>query len=189
MKKNLALLLSVFALCSLTACESESHSSSETNIEFSTTSETEEVAEAEVTEPETSEVEPQEVADSDIDTDTDTEGKYDSDIYDIQYYVNEDGNIVIYVPETDDDYWRQITIDETEITMDLVADEIDEEGIYYVELKPTIEDGIAQAILGHFTLESDEEAVEFAVLDISVEDGKVTAVVNSGFTANLEDIL
>lgn len=188
MKKNLVLLLSVFTLCSLTACESESYSTSETNIEFSTTSETEEVAETEVAEPETSEVQPQELSDTDMDTDTDADSKYDSDIYDLEFYANEDGNIVIYVPETDNDYWRQISLDESEDTMEFVADEIDEDGIYYVELKPTIEDGIAHAILGHFTLESSEEAVDFAVLDISVEGGKVTDVVNSGFTANLEDI-
>ena len=158
MKKNLVLLLSVFTLFGLTACESESYHTSETNVEFTTTTEG-------------------------------SESKYDTEAYNMSYHIDEEGTLILYVPETDTDYWRFLTFDEAENTMEFVADEVDEDGIYYMELQPTITDGTAQAIVGHFTPDDDENAIDYAIVDVSVEGGKAIDIVDSGFTDSLEGIL
>lgn len=174
MKKNLVVLLSVVALMGLTACESESYHTSETNIEVTTTTDSEPEA-AETTAPE--------------DTAAGEENKYDSDTYNLRYFVNDEGNFVVYVPEQESDYWRQITINDADNTMDFVADEVDEESVYYVELKPTIDDGTAQTIMGHFTLENEDEAVDFAIFDLEITGGKVTDILDSGFTDDLDKVI
>ena len=94
----------------------------------------------------------------------------------------------MYVPETDKDWWREISIDDSEETMDYYTDEIDEDGIYYVEIAPTIQDGDGQAVLGHFTSDSAKEAVDFAVVDVKIEDGKVVGVTDSGFISDLSEL-
>ena len=109
MKKNLVVLLSVVALMGLTACESESYHTSETNIEVTTTSDSEHEA-SETSAPE--------------DTAAGEENKYDSETYNLRYFVNDEGNFVVYVPEQESDYWRQVTLNEAENTMEFVADEV-----------------------------------------------------------------
>ena len=184
MRKNLALVLSALALASLTACES--HSTSTTNVQITTDVDgetTEYSYNSEVTDGNAT-VESTVVTQSES-----AENKYDSDIYDMKYLINDEGNLVLYVIETDNDYGRIITPNGIYTTMEFVADEIDENNNYYVELKPTITDGPGQAIMGHFTLESGEEAVDFGIIDVSIEGGKVTEVTNAGFTDDLDNAL
>ncbi len=66
---------------------------------------------------------------------------------------------------------------------------VNDDGIYYVEIAPTVKEGDAQAIIGHYTLDSSEEAVDFAVIDVTVENGQVTGVTDSGFTDDLSDFV
>ena len=72
--------------------------------------------------------------------------------------------------------------------MDFMADEIDENGIYYVEIAPTIQNGDGQTVVGHFTSDSDKEAVDFAVVDVKIENGKVVDVTDSGFISDLSEL-
>ena len=67
-------------------------------------------------------------------------------------------------------------------------DDIGEDGLYYVEIVPAVQDGNGQAVIGHFTQDSSEEAVDFAIIDVAIEDGKVTDITDSGFTADLSVI-
>ena len=86
----------------------------------------------------------------------------------------------MYAPETDKNWWRKISINGADETMEYVDDEIDEDGFYYVEIAPTIQDGKGQAIIGHFTSDNSQEAVDFAVADVTIEDGQVVEVTNAG---------
>ncbi|MCR5235247.1 MAG: hypothetical protein K6E53_15290 [Lachnospiraceae bacterium] len=187
MKKRINILLAVMTLACLTACQAESYSTSETNVHISTTKD------GETTEKDLSAEVSLGVSSGETDTatadDVETEGgKYDSEAYDLNYFVNTDGNLILYVPETDKNWWRMIAIDGAAETMDFVADEVAEDGFYYVEIAPTIQNGEGQAIVGHYTSDSSEEAIDFAVVDVSIEDGQVVAVTNSGFIADLSDL-
>ena len=81
-----------------------------------------------------------------------------------------------------------ITLDESAKTMEFSDDDIGEDGLYYVEIVPAVQDGNGQAVIGHFTQDSSEEAVDFAIIDVAIEDGKVTDITDSGFTADLSVI-
>ncbi|MBR5406678.1 MAG: hypothetical protein IK111_03435 [Lachnospiraceae bacterium] len=72
--------------------------------------------------------------------------------------------------------------------LDYYADELDEDGIYYVEIAPTIEDGDGRTVIGHFTADSTDKAVDFAVCDVTIEGGKVVAVTNAGFISDLSEL-
>ncbi len=182
MKKTISIILAITVLACLTACKTESYSTVKTDVSVSTTKDgetTENNLSSEVTvgaaAGETDEIE--------------TEGsKYDSDVYDWNYFVNDSDNLVLYGPETDSDWWRNLSFGEETDTMVYVADELDDKGIYYVEVTPVIQNGEGRAILGHFTSENSEKAVDFAVIDVEVEDGKVVSITNSGFIADLNDL-
>ncbi len=187
MNKKITILLAITALACLTACKAESYATSETNVHLSTTKD------GETTENDLSSEVSLGLSSGEADENTADEvesedAKYDSAAYDMNYYVNDDGNLILYVPEADNDWWRMITLNEVPNTMDFVADEIDEDGIYYVEIAPTIQEGDAQAVIGHYTLASSEEAVDFAVIDVTVENGQVTGVTDSGFIADLSEL-
>ena len=113
---------------------------------------------------------------------------WDGDIYDVNYFINDSGNLVVYAPETDYEYWRQISINGHEKTTDFVADEIDESGVYYVEVASLVQDGDAQVVLGHFSLE-DDDAVDYAVIEVSVDNGNIVGVTNTGYTSDLASAL
>ncbi len=184
MRKTLTVLVTVALLTCLSACKTESYSTSTTDVSLTTTKDgetTENKLSSEVSVGVTSDADDVENA-----QDIESEGaKYDSEVYDLNFFINDNGNLVVYGPETDTDYWRHLVFDEETDTMVFVADEIDENGVYYVEIAPAIKDGSGQTVLGHFTPESGEEAVDFAIVDVELEDGKVVSVLNSGFTDEL----
>ena len=186
MKKQLALVLLPFvATVCLTACSSNSYSTSQTDVQVTTTVDgetTEHTYSSETTTgtPEADTTETQAPAD---------DSKYDSSTYDLKYMINDDGNLVFYVEETDKDYWRQLDLQGYDDQLKFVADEIDENNVYYAELESTVEDGDAFAVIGHFTTGNEEEAVDFAIINVTVEGGKITDVTNSGFTDDLQAAL
>ena len=198
MKKNAALLLTAVVLASLTGCES--HSESTTNVQVTTTTDegtteynySSETTDGESTSETTVTKSPDDIS---VETDSEQEGteevaaddsKYSGEVYDMDYIVNDSGNLVINVPETNTDYWRQISFDDNN-TVEFVADEIDDNGIYHVELKATVEEGEAQAVLAHFSAEDTDNAIDYAIIDLVVSDSAITEVSNSGFTDSLEN--
>ena len=186
MNRKIYILFAVVIIAGLTACKAESYSTSKTEANFSVTKDGE-TTEKNVSAQTSAGLSTDDGVEAAVEIETDG-GDYDSAAYDLNYFVNDDGNLVIYVPETENDWWREISINESEETMDYLADEIDEDGIYYVEIAPTIQDGDGQAIVGHFTADSEKEAVDFAVVDVTIEDGKVVEVTDSGFISDLSEL-
>ena len=209
MKNKIVLIMAAVMIVGLTGCES--HSTSSTEVEFSTstdegttaysyssetvdgetTEESSVTEEIEVTADETDETESFDTDDSDLDIEmpesVETDGdKWSDDIYNMSYFVNDSGNIVIEVPETDTDYWRNIEINDVDATVEFISDEVTDDGEYYVELKATIDNGDAEIIMGHFTIDNGDEAVDFAIIDVAVENGEIVDVNNSGFTESLD---
>ncbi len=188
MSKKISILIAFTLLAGLTACKSESYSTSTTDVQLTTTED------GQTTQTNmTSEVSvglAKDVADeSDVQEIESEGGKYDTEEYDLNYQVIDSGNLVVYGPETSDNWWRMLAFDDSTDTMEFVADETDENSVYYVEIASKIQDGNAQVILGHFTAESEEDAVDYAIIDVEVEDGKVVAITDSGFTDDLSNIL
>ncbi len=182
MKKTVYIIMAVAMLTVLTACKTESYSTSTTDVTLTTTKDgetTQNTVSSEVslaaTTPEGEDVDNQ-------------GGKYDGDEYDLNYHVTDDGHLIVYGPESEGNYWRVLTFDEATDTMAYVADEIDDNSTYYVEIAPKVENGTAQTVLGHFTSQSSDEAVDFAIFDVDVIDGKVDSVTNAGFTDDLSVI-
>ena len=111
-----------------------------------------------------------------------------ADMYDVNYFINDGGNLVVYAPETDGEYWRQISVEDYENTTGFVADEIDESGTYYVEVASIVQDGDAKVILGHFLADADA-AVDYAVINVNVDNGNIVEVTDTGYISDLSGAL
>ncbi len=188
MKRTFNIVIAVAVLACLTGCKSESYSESKTDVQLSTTKD------GETTEQNFSSEAKVDVSADENNAEITGEvavggGKYDSSAYDVNYLVNDTGNVVIYVPETAGDWWRMISFSDRENTMEFVADEVDEDGIYYVEIKPSIKDGAGKLVMAHYTSDSSEDAVDFAIMDLNVEGGQVVEITNTGFTDDLDSTL
>ena len=43
-----------------------------------------------------------------------TKTEYDSAVYDLNYFINDTGNLVLYGPESESDWWRNLSFDESD---------------------------------------------------------------------------